>query len=183
MPNSSENMITCKKCEKVLPAAKFYKSNHHKNGFNTCCKKCVGEKISKWKSANKDKVARYSRISRRRDGGRSILKQILKKRGISQDQYAAILAAQGNVCAICGRQSEQRDKESNRFRRLYVDHDHETNLVRGLLCWKCNSGLGFFEDNRGILLSAIVYLESAKYMNAVSKAGIDPIEAWTGVSK
>jgi hypothetical protein len=39
-----------------------------------------------------------------------------------------------------------------------VDHNHETLKVRGLLCWRCNSGLGFFKDNQAHLAMAIEYL-------------------------
>jgi hypothetical protein len=43
---------------------------------------------------------------------------------------------------------------------LVVDHDHETGEVRGLLCNRCNTGLGFFADNRGYMRRALTYLEN-----------------------
>lgn len=43
--------------------------------------------------------------------------------------------------------------------KLHVDHNHETGKVRGMLCQKCNFGLGFFEDNIPYLERAIIYLE------------------------
>ena len=46
--------------------------------------------------------------------------------------YAALLAAQGGVCAICGRPPKQGG------RKLHVDHDHRTGRIRGLLCFTCN---------------------------------------------
>lgn len=51
--------------------------------------------------------------------------------------YAQTEAAQGGVCAIC--------KQPEQFRKLSVDHDHNTGLVRGLLCANCNRCLGWYE--------------------------------------
>lgn len=53
---------------------------------------------------------------------------------LPQRTYDAILSAQGGGCAMCDRQPEGR--------RLDVDHDHATGLVRGLLCRRCNRQLG-----------------------------------------
>jgi len=55
-------------------------------------------------------------------------------------------------CDICGFE----------YKRPTVDHDHETGIVRGILCWQCNQGLGFFMDNPDILRQAAGYLEKAK---------------------
>jgi hypothetical protein len=71
---------------------------------------------------------------------------------LSKAEYEALLQAQNNACAICLRSVE----ETNRS--LHVDHDHTTNLVRGLLCAKCNLGLGYFKDNINNLDSAKSYL-------------------------
>ena len=71
---------------------------------------------------------------------------------ISKAEYEALLQAQDNACAICLRSV----KEINRT--LDVDHDHATNKVRGLLCSKCNLGLGYFKDNINNLDSAKSYL-------------------------
>jgi hypothetical protein len=53
--------------------------------------------------------------------------------GITDDDYEALLAAQGGGCAICG--------NPPKTRRLHVDHDHKTGKVRGLLCHRCNRAL------------------------------------------
>jgi hypothetical protein len=50
-------------------------------------------------------------------------------------------------CSVCG-SSE----------RLVVDHDHDTDVIRGTLCNNCNAGLGFFRDNGALLAKALVYL-------------------------
>lgn len=53
--------------------------------------------------------------------------------GVTDAEYARLLAAQGGGCAICGAKPKTR--------RLHVDHDHATGWVRGLLCHRCNRNL------------------------------------------
>jgi hypothetical protein len=69
--------------------------------------------------------------------------------GLSDEN--ALLRKQGGVCAICG----------TRRSRKAVDHDHLTKRVRGVLCQKCNSGIGMFEDNINWLRKAIKYIKEA----------------------
>jgi ribosomal protein L24E len=71
--------------------------------------------------------------------------------GITQEDYDSMLSVVPG-CAICG------ELPVPGGQRLAVDHDHETNRVRGLLCHKCNKGLGLFKDNPKLLLSAVEYL-------------------------
>lgn len=77
--------------------------------------------------------------------------QRLKKYNITPSDYSNMLLAQNSKCAICGV-----------VEKLFVDHCHTTTKVRGLLCLKCNSLLGFANDNPQTFLSAIQYLEKSK---------------------
>ena len=65
---------------------------------------------------------------------------MLKKYGLSPDKYDEILKSQGGHCAAC-------PEVINAGKRLYVDHDHETGMVRGLLCNNCNTAIGMLKDN------------------------------------
>lgn len=73
------------------------------------------------------------------------------KYGITKESYDVLLLKQHNACAIC---KQFFSKE------LYpcIDHDHKTEKVRGLLCARCNYGLGDFKDNPKRLAAAIEYL-------------------------
>jgi Recombination endonuclease VII len=75
-----------------------------------------------------------------------------KKYSMSAQDYDILLEKQHGVCAIC------HDLPGER-RALSVDHDHNTGFVRGLLCTKCNAGLGLFKDDIRLLAAAIVYLQ------------------------
>jgi hypothetical protein len=72
---------------------------------------------------------------------------------ISSSHRKDLLEEQNNSCAICG------INQSDTTKKLSVDHNHETNQVRGLLCNSCNLGLGQFKDSVVFLSYAIEYLE------------------------
>jgi hypothetical protein len=80
------------------------------------------------------------------------MRALLKKFGISEMQYHALLISQVARCAICG------GKPKGAKRVLCVDHNHVTGKVRGLLCDTCNQALGLFHDSPVLLASAIDYL-------------------------
>jgi Recombination endonuclease VII len=73
-----------------------------------------------------------------------------KNYGMTIEQYDKLIIAQNYQCAICG--DKQEDK------RLCVDHCHLTGRIRGLLCSRCNQGIGLLRDNADIMLSAIKYI-------------------------
>ncbi|MFJ5066549.1 endonuclease VII domain-containing protein [Kitasatospora sp. NPDC088556] len=72
--------------------------------------------------------------------------------GLTSEEYAALLAAQGGRCAIC---------QETRRRNLAVDHCHRTEAIRGLLCNRCNSQLlaRGARDRPEVLRRAADYLE------------------------
>ena len=73
-------------------------------------------------------------------------------------KYQDILSQQNFVCAIC-KNPEKVKHNRKTISLLAVDHDHETGKIRGLLCSRCNQGLGHFDDNPEKLRSGIKYLE------------------------
>lgn len=83
--------------------------------------------------------------------GYNVFYQKKNKYNLNKEEYLKLYTDQNNKCKICG--------ESFDNIKACVDHSHTTGLVRGLLCSKCNKGLGFFNDNIEILKKAIDYLQ------------------------
>lgn len=79
--------------------------------------------------------------------------------GIGIDEYELMFEAQGAGCAICGGSEMSVDPKTKKVRRMAIDHCHKTGKVRGLLCSKCNYGLGRFNDSIELLEKAIGYLK------------------------
>jgi hypothetical protein len=85
----------------------------------------------------------------------------LRKYGLTPQQFDELSAAQGGVCAIC-RGPQQGAKP------LSVDHCHDTNAVRGLLCSRCNTGIGMLGDSPEQIFSAFRYLSQHKPIRRIS---------------
>jgi hypothetical protein len=103
-------------------------------------------------AAGKEARDRYAKTEKGiRAKSRKERNTLLKKYGLTASQFDQLSKAQNGVCAIC--------KEKNSLHgKLYVDHEHLTGEVRGLLCVRCNTGIGMFLDNTERLQSAIKYL-------------------------
>lgn len=95
------------------------------------------EKIKSYYVNNKDKILENSKRGRYKN-----------EYGITVKDYDTMLQTQNNRCAICYKSSNT----------LCVDHNHVTGKVRGLLCKKCNIGIGCLNDDAEILANAIKYL-------------------------
>jgi hypothetical protein len=79
-------------------------------------------------------------------------RRLKKKYGISLKEFTKLSENQFDSCAICQKKEP-----------LCVDHCHETGKIRGLLCTKCNTAIGFFEEDGFSLYKAADYLFVAKY--------------------
>jgi len=74
---------------------------------------------------------------------------------MTPQQYDDLNTKQNGMCAICGATDCNNSRANS---RLFIDHDHTTGAIRGLLCSNCNHALGHFRDNVEILSKAIAYL-------------------------
>ena len=121
-------------------------------------RKAATERAERWRLKNRDKVLAQKRkhYADNKDKYYTLERdrQYRLRYGITLADYDRMFAEQGGKCKICG--AEQAGKVGQCFA---VDHCHTTLKVRGLLCIKCNSRLGWFERYRE---SVNEYLESTE---------------------
>ena len=160
---------TCRRCKEQKPITDFpmrkakttRKGHYLRARRSSYCKECESYYGTLWskKPENLNKRRKVSRESRKRCRQRNLTatrekernhqrKQFLKKLGLTMTDIERMLQEQNNRCAICG--------VSNPLR---VDHCHKTGKVRGLLCDKCNMGIGLLQDDSNILRAAAEYIE------------------------
>jgi hypothetical protein len=120
------------------------------------------ERALAWAEANPER--RAAKVQEYRESGllkRSLRKTHLKQKyGLTVEDYERMLEAQGGGCAICGR--PPRDDIS-----LHVDHDHETGLIRGLLCFPGNNAIGLMKDDPERLVRAAEYISIKRRLDAL----------------
>ena len=112
------------------------------DGLQAWCKPCWYELTSS-KLNGRDRQ-KYLRMRRNNN--------LVRKYGITVDEYERLFEEQGSKCAICGKESERIS--------FAVDHDHKSGRVRGILCENCNRGIGMFKDDTKLLRNAIIYLRT-----------------------
>lgn len=103
-----------------------------------------------WRRRNPAKTRKY------RDPVKAREWELRRVYGITGEQYERLLCQQDFRCAVCRRPAAE-----SRNGCLHVDHSHETGAIRGLLCNKCNLGLGLLDDDPAILRAAMTYLSGA----------------------
>jgi len=79
-------------------------------------------------------------------------RDLRRRYNITPEEYDEMLHAQGGGCAVCGVGTGRAG------RALVVDHCHSTDIVRGILCDRCNTLIGRLEKNRGLLPVILKYL-------------------------
>lgn len=136
------------KIEKTLDY--FYISVKDKFGVQTRCKECTRIENKKWREANPErrKNSYKSWASRNPE---LIRNYTVKRYGITSADYQIMFDSQNGKCYICGNTEENK--------RLAVDHCHDSNKIRKLLCSHCNQGLGHFRDNEDLMFKAIEYIK------------------------
>ena len=122
-------MKTCKKCKIEFPATLqyFFKDVYNSDSLTYACKTCRKSQYQTWVENNRQKERDKSRRKR------------LKRLGFTPELFSSMLEYQNNLCAICNTD----DPGPNGWQ---ADHDHNNGKARGILCLRCNMGLGFLEQ-------------------------------------
>lgn len=163
-------MKQCSKCHQLKEKDQYHRDGRSKDGLFAFCKQCSWETTRNWREKNKDKAIKNrqnyylnhketlaaKRTSRKlknpeyskkqaRDWSR---KTLLKKYGLTPENFEEMLVKQSRRCAICERLFNK---------RINIDHCHKTGATRGLLCTGCNTALGHIEKEN-FLEQATKYL-------------------------
>ena len=162
----------CNHCHQDKDVSCFSVSRTRKDGLQPRCRDCNAI----YNSTPKAKKARAEyqlsptgkRLRQARNASPEAVaarrKRHLASYGITVEEYDALFAAQGGRCGIC--YEPETMEKAGVVLTLSVDHDHDCcpgkrscgGCVRGLLCYKCNIGLGMFADSPDLLTSAVSYL-------------------------
>ncbi len=152
-------MRRCTKCGQKFPETSEYfrPDKRYKNGLTTWCRVCLRAANTKNKrehrnSSEKNKVAarKYQKKYREANPDKYRSSQMKSVYGITLEQYNKMFENQKGLCAICG--LPETHKNMYGLKGLSIDHNHNTNKVRGLLCNNCNLAIGQLKvDSFGIL--------------------------------
>lgn len=137
MPSVRAKEKTCSKCGVSKELSQFHKHLYTRDRLQSQCMDCQ-------KATNRERYAAKTPEERKAFNRRKQLGIY----GLKPEDFDALAAQQGYRCAICQEKPDE----------LVVDHDHDTNKVRGLLCHQCNMALGKFRDNIHVLRSAVAYM-------------------------
>lgn len=172
MDNKESNKLVCSKCKKLKNVSEFSRNNSTTRGFCYMCKGCLKEYYStpqmkkkrndrtneNYRKLNKDKLDKKKQAIKKWQKTKSpeyfYWRNVKCKYGITEEEFYKTLRKQNNKCAICDVNLENLDYKP------HIDHCHKTNKFRGILCQRCNHGLGKFKDNINNLKKAIDYLIS-----------------------
>lgn len=162
-------MKTCVKCGKTKPLTGFYQQAGMRDGYRNDCKACMKvlrqrwyernrdyaiQRSQLWRERNPEKFAEWKRRNREENRERISASNrrghLRRKYGLSVEEFEFLRLSQADMCAICGEPEPS---------GLHIDHDHETGLIRGLLCGKCNKAIGLLKEDPGLFDAASSYLQ------------------------
>lgn len=156
--NEIDQMKTCVSCKERKPFSDFYPDRSGKgyNGLDQRCSACLIIKAITWNRANPEKHVEHERRYRLNSPEKAFIRDQRRRFGIyglSLDDLIALYEFQGGKCAICRLAIEMLGKQT------HLDHCHESNRIRALLCRHCNGALGYLRDSPEIAIACAKYLD------------------------
>jgi hypothetical protein len=169
--NSDGLASYCKPCFSVR-GAEAYRRKRARQGHTVRTRVVVAEGQKRCPACETIKpLEDFARASKQSGGRASYCKscnnarqrqaRFLKTYGLTPEALQSLVDGQGGWCALC----RQRPA-------VHVDHDHVVGTVRGVVCFRCNVGLGHFSDSAAILRAAIDYLERTTWQRTQVCTGV-----------
>lgn len=143
------NVRTCRKCKTEKPLTEFHRDGER---YRLDCAACRTDAVTRWCKKNKDVVNAAARKRYWEDPEKQYAYHLQKTYGLTLSRYNEVLKKQDGKCAICG------VDQSKTNRRFGVDHDQVSGRIRGIICGRCNRGMGYLQDNAEICESAARYI-------------------------
>ena len=134
-------------CGEFKPLSEFNKDKTCPGGYRNICRPCDNKTNAKWMEKNKDK---------------RLDQQLQHKYNITLPYRNAQIEKQKGCCACCGKKCD----------KLVVDHDHTTGKFRGMLCHRCNTGLGQLGDDVPGLIRGLKYIVKCYIRNKFRKKDV-----------
>jgi hypothetical protein len=137
----------CNTCKKEKDLSEFHNSKSKSDGKQANCKQCNNEKARAWQTENYDQFKKHWEKQKTAE---ALWKRKARRYNISVEELKLLFSLNDGTCTICKRYPSN---------FLVIDHCHTKNIVRGILCEKCNQALGLMDDNIEYLLNMIQYLK------------------------
>ena len=161
----------CIDCKLEKSSESFYPHKRSADGLASVCRSCNKVRVLKWRAENPERVKEVTSKYQKKNRIKLRL-AALQKKNVDWEGYAhkrkewamqrklrrydgiveKLRTEQKDNCALCG-------NPFTAVNPIDIDHDHNTGLIRGLLCRKCNSGLHYFEDS-DYMRKALSYLQN-----------------------
>lgn len=138
-------MKVCSDCGENKSLECFYNQASNKDGLAYRCKDC--DRVARARHYHTTKGKILKRNTNRKN-----------KYGITPEDFESLWESQEGCCVICNIKLDDGFSPSHKPNKAVIDHCHDTGNVRGILCTKCNKGLGMFNDSQEVLLRAHEYL-------------------------
>lgn len=145
--------LSCSICKGKFPATvDFFRIRQRKSGLvaNSSCRNCERKAANSYRKKKLSEGYTYWD-----NGGKE--RHFKKVYKLSLSDREELFKNHNNKCAVCKVTHVSTHNDKN---YLCVDHDHKTGKIRGLLCCRCNRGLGYFDDNISRLEKLIEYLKT-----------------------
>ena len=150
------NNRNCTECNK-LRLSEYRQSNENcekARQYKKAHRSIATKQVREWRRVNPGRAKEISKRSHdnRQKIGKRYEYDLVRKYGLTFEEFTAMSASQGHVCAIC-------NAPWSDTKIPQVDHHHGTGKIRGLLCGPCNRAIGLLNDNPCFTERATIYLK------------------------
>lgn len=137
----------CGKCKIEKPVEQFAKRGQK---WTSKCKQCHNEYYREYWKKSDSYIKHKERVKNYKKTNKIMLKA--KEYGITETELQSLFdSLEDGKCQIC-----------NAREGTHIDHCHQTGKVRGILCGRCNTGIGMLGDNSAAVQKAAEYLRASE---------------------